>query len=214
VRFGYRDYDPAVGRWTAKDPIGFGGGDTDLYGYCFNNPIDWVDPIGEWIWVAGGAFLGGLTNLGAAYLSSGGDLTFQEGVAAFTGGAFAGAIGALAGPIGGSVAKALGQTAGGWLGIWVSAVFSGAGSYAGQVYANLIDPCHAADPMNAAFWGAIGGAVAKALPTNTLNTVAQANFFGPTTAGGLFGSSNSAWFWGASATSAGLGGASNWGGPF
>ncbi len=33
VRFGYRDYDPEVGRWIAKDPIGFAGGDTDLYGY-------------------------------------------------------------------------------------------------------------------------------------------------------------------------------------
>jgi RHS repeat-associated protein len=26
VRFGYRDYDPATGRWTAKDPIDFAGG--------------------------------------------------------------------------------------------------------------------------------------------------------------------------------------------
>ena len=32
VRFGFRDYDPDTGRWTAKDPIGFAGGDTDLYG--------------------------------------------------------------------------------------------------------------------------------------------------------------------------------------
>ena len=37
VRFGYRDYDPEVGRWTAKDPIGFDGGDTDLYGYVGGN---------------------------------------------------------------------------------------------------------------------------------------------------------------------------------
>jgi RHS repeat-associated protein len=46
VRFGYRDYDPDVGRWTAKDPIGFAGGDTDLYGYCLNDPVNWVDPEG------------------------------------------------------------------------------------------------------------------------------------------------------------------------
>lgn len=26
VRFGFRDYDPDTGRWTAKDPIGFAGG--------------------------------------------------------------------------------------------------------------------------------------------------------------------------------------------
>jgi RHS repeat-associated protein len=46
VRFGYRDYDPEVGRWTAKDPIGFAGGDTDLYGYVLNYPINFTDPYG------------------------------------------------------------------------------------------------------------------------------------------------------------------------
>jgi len=46
VRFGYRDYDTDTGRWTAKDPIGFAGGDTDLYGYCQNDPINWIDPYG------------------------------------------------------------------------------------------------------------------------------------------------------------------------
>ena len=46
VRFGYRDYDPDVGRWTAKDPILFTGGDTDLYGYCLNDPINCVDIFG------------------------------------------------------------------------------------------------------------------------------------------------------------------------
>ncbi len=46
VRFGYRDYDPETGRWTAKDPILFAGGDTDLYGYCLNDPVNFVDPEG------------------------------------------------------------------------------------------------------------------------------------------------------------------------
>ena len=46
VRFGLRDYDPDIGRWTAKDPILFAGWDTDLYGYCQNNPVNWVDPWG------------------------------------------------------------------------------------------------------------------------------------------------------------------------
>ncbi len=46
VRFGYRDYDPDVGRWTAKDPIRFAGGDTDLYGYCLSDPINLTDPLG------------------------------------------------------------------------------------------------------------------------------------------------------------------------
>ena len=46
VRFGYRDYDPDTCRWTAKDPIFFAGGDTDLYGYVLNDPVNWVDPLG------------------------------------------------------------------------------------------------------------------------------------------------------------------------
>jgi RHS repeat-associated protein len=55
VRFGYRDYNPDTGRWTAKDPILFAGGDTDLYGYVTNNPVNWVDPEGlAWY----GKFLG------------------------------------------------------------------------------------------------------------------------------------------------------------
>jgi RHS repeat-associated protein len=46
VRFGFRDYDPDTGRWTAKDPIGFAGGNIDLYGYCLNDPVNWVDSLG------------------------------------------------------------------------------------------------------------------------------------------------------------------------
>ena len=46
VRFGYRDYNPKVGRWTAKDPIGFAGGDVSLYGYVLQNPIKGFDPTG------------------------------------------------------------------------------------------------------------------------------------------------------------------------
>jgi RHS repeat-associated protein len=48
VRFGARDYDPEVGRWTAKDPILFAGGDTNLYGYVLNDPVNLADPEGLW----------------------------------------------------------------------------------------------------------------------------------------------------------------------
>ncbi len=46
VRFGARDYDPGTGRWTAKDPILFAGGDSNLYGYVLSDPVNWIDPIG------------------------------------------------------------------------------------------------------------------------------------------------------------------------
>ncbi len=46
IRFGYRDYDPETGRWTARDPIGFDGGDTNLYGYVLGDPVNGIDPDG------------------------------------------------------------------------------------------------------------------------------------------------------------------------
>jgi RHS repeat-associated protein len=46
IRFGARDYDPLTGKWTAKDPIGFAGGDSNLFGYVGNNPVNWIDPLG------------------------------------------------------------------------------------------------------------------------------------------------------------------------
>ena len=46
VRFGARDYDAMSGRWTAKDLIGFDGGDTNLYGYVLGEPVNRDDPDG------------------------------------------------------------------------------------------------------------------------------------------------------------------------
>ncbi|WP_241496039.1 RHS repeat-associated core domain-containing protein [Pseudomonas putida] len=40
----YRYYDPQVGRFISKDPIGLNGG-PNLYTYAFN-PIQWLDPLG------------------------------------------------------------------------------------------------------------------------------------------------------------------------
>ena len=41
-----RYYDPAVGRFISEDPLGFSGGDANLYRYAFNNPMSFVDPSG------------------------------------------------------------------------------------------------------------------------------------------------------------------------
>ena len=64
VRFGFRDFDATIGRWLAKDPIEFSGGDSNLYAYVGNTPNLAIDPTGlqdssipwsvGWEWVTGG----------------------------------------------------------------------------------------------------------------------------------------------------------------
>ena len=41
-----RFYDPKLGRFISEDPIGFGGGDINLYGYVWNSPGSFTDPTG------------------------------------------------------------------------------------------------------------------------------------------------------------------------
>ncbi len=51
VRFGARDYDPGVGRWTAKDLIGFAGGQENVYVYSGSDPVNFIDPTGKLVWI-------------------------------------------------------------------------------------------------------------------------------------------------------------------
>lgn len=39
-------YDPTIGRWISEDPIGFAGGDPNLYRYVGNSPTLATDPTG------------------------------------------------------------------------------------------------------------------------------------------------------------------------
>jgi uncharacterized protein RhaS with RHS repeats len=46
VRFGARDYDASVGRWTSKDPARFAGG-MNFYVYAGNDPVNFFDQDGR-----------------------------------------------------------------------------------------------------------------------------------------------------------------------
>lgn len=87
IRFGARDYDPETGRWTAKDPILFNGGDTNLYGYVLNDPVNAIDPAGENAILTG--FLGAAARVAAAIGAAAGGLA--------GGGALAAGLGTISG---------------------------------------------------------------------------------------------------------------------
>ncbi|NSX56925.1 RHS repeat-associated core domain-containing protein [Parasulfitobacter algicola] len=44
--FRARHYDPALGQFLQRDPIGFAAGDLNLYAYVWNDPYNWTDPSG------------------------------------------------------------------------------------------------------------------------------------------------------------------------
>jgi RHS repeat-associated protein len=41
-----RFYDPQLGRFTSEDPLGYDGGDTNLFAFTWSNPKNWKDPSG------------------------------------------------------------------------------------------------------------------------------------------------------------------------
>jgi hypothetical protein len=43
-----RYYDPSTGRFASEDPIGFYGGDANLYRYVWNESSNYRDPSGWW----------------------------------------------------------------------------------------------------------------------------------------------------------------------
>ena len=122
IRFGYRDYDPETGRWTARDPIGFAGGDTNLYGYVLGDPVNMIDPTGQIGIVGGlvGGAIGGVASGISAALSGGNVWTaaasgaLTGAVFGFTGGIGSGALtvgrAAINGAASGATGSALNAT--------------------------------------------------------------------------------------------------------
>ncbi len=64
-----RYYDPNVGRFISEDPLGFGGGDVNLYAYVGNNPVNLIDPNGNVPQALVGAAIGGVTGGVLAYVN-------------------------------------------------------------------------------------------------------------------------------------------------
>jgi RHS repeat-associated protein len=99
----YRAYDPVVGRWLSRDPIGeMSDRAANLYPYVGANPVSLRDPSGRFglAGLAIGAALGGLGDLGLQLLGNGGNLGCvnwgEVGASAAVGGLLGGTLGLAA----------------------------------------------------------------------------------------------------------------------
>jgi uncharacterized protein RhaS with RHS repeats len=75
-----RYYSPSLGRFISEDPIGFAGGDVNLYAYVGNSPTNAIDPNGTNPLVVG-CVVGAAANVGIDWLIanvSGRKYTWQD----------------------------------------------------------------------------------------------------------------------------------------
>ncbi|MFA5832145.1 MAG: Ig-like domain-containing protein [Bacteroidota bacterium] len=98
IRFGARDYDASVGRWTSKDPIKFRGSSGNLFAYVANDPINKIDKNGK-VTTGAGALAGLVWGVLSTALSDalGANVGWQDYVANTVAGTIAGAVGASGG---------------------------------------------------------------------------------------------------------------------
>jgi hypothetical protein len=85
-------YDPHLGRWLSRDPLGYRNtiDGRNLYAYSANDPVNYVDPDGQSIQYLLGPevaafvfFSGAILSAGSAYLGSGGRASGGTLVTAF-----------------------------------------------------------------------------------------------------------------------------------
>jgi RHS repeat-associated protein len=104
-----RYYDPSMGRYLSMDPLFLEGGSDNFYVYCNGDPINHVDPCGEFIFVpiligaALGAAIGGAIEAVRRRRAGQGRDGFKIAKAALLGGA----IGAVGGGVGAAVEAAV-----------------------------------------------------------------------------------------------------------
>ncbi|MCK0536741.1 Lcl domain-containing protein [Alcanivorax quisquiliarum] len=163
TRFGARDYDAHSGRWTAKDPIGFAGGDSNMYGYVVNDPVNFLDPEGEAVMIFAGAVIGAAGGLIGTLISnpnaSGKEIAASMFAGALTGG-FAGA-GILGSVLSGAIA-------------------GGAGDLIGQVMSLRQEPCESI--MDRINWGAVAGSVVGGALSGRIHSAVPNGILGQTVA--------------------------------
>jgi RHS repeat-associated protein len=110
IYIGSRHYLPELGRWVSPDPLllyeepehlAEAPGQANPYAYAANDPVDAIDPDGNFAQAIAGALVGGAAGLASNVLGQfreGRDIDWTRAAAAGVRGAVTGAVGAVAGP--------------------------------------------------------------------------------------------------------------------
>ena len=173
-----RHYDPKVGRFLQQDPIGFAGGDANLYAYTFANPVNYTDPSGEIVpfLVANAAVNLAATFLVATY--NGEDLSLEQVGVALASGAFGGFVGARAfqGALTSSALQSFlsaaglrGRAAASSSRALQSFLGAASGGAAGQGLSNVLSPCDSQGSVSlSALFGGVFGAAGNTIANRAL----------------------------------------------
>lgn len=152
--FGARYFDPFFGLWLTPDPA---GQFANPYTYG-GDPLNYVDPNGEFIHIVVGAVVGAVVGTVQGVVSctapGGGSCGKSVGVG-FVGGA---AVGAAAAATGGAASAAIGGLGGAIAGGAAGGAISGAGNYVTQNFANGTDMSWEG-AWNSTWKGTLSGAV-------------------------------------------------------
>jgi hypothetical protein len=141
-----RLYDPVVGRFLSPDnyvQMPDFSQNFNRYSYCWNNPLKYNDPDGEWIHILVGAIIGGVINTAVHWNQID---NFWDGVKAFGVGAGGGALVAATG---GAALTALGGGAAavGGGGFIAGGLSAGVGYTYGSTFTSIGNNMFFGDPM-------------------------------------------------------------------
>lgn len=142
VNMNGRLYDAKLHRFLQPDNFVQDPSNTqnfNRYGYCWNNPLKYSDPSGEWIWIVVAAVVGGIVN----WATHGAQFN-MEGIKAFGIGVVAGTIAATTG---GAAFAAAGGAAAGVGGFTAGAVAGAFSSAASQMFLSIANNIAFGDPL-------------------------------------------------------------------
>ncbi|MFW6114982.1 MAG: RHS repeat-associated core domain-containing protein [Thermodesulfobacteriota bacterium] len=151
----FRDYHPGIGRYMEPDPIGLKGG-IALYAYGFNDPINTIDPSGQF--GVAGMVIGGIAGVWGGFVAGAQAGNVWAGV---VGGVAGGVIGGAVGIIFPEVSPYVGGVVGGFVGGAVGGGVSKSLRYPGSTVKDRLVAMGKGAGFGAVV-GGIGGAVGGA----------------------------------------------------